>query len=99
MLSFTRSEWSLERGRITRQRRYPNRVTVKAALIALELSEHKDQGGDFWSLLRGQCQSAHGAKHVVIVRALYDSWEARALGRWLAQHTAVSIAETTSSKL
>lgn len=91
-----RKEWRIDRGSLLQQRRFADKVTELFHVRALELTESFDSDGDAWYHLNAIEISASSLnlvkktpERIKITHAIHDPTEARCLGRWLSQQSAV----------
>jgi hypothetical protein len=83
-----RNEWRIESGRLTLQRRFGERVTVRGVAERLELTERTDGDGDPWYELGAV--GGDGTRHR-LMQTLRDATGPRLLGQWLAQRARVPL--------
>jgi hypothetical protein len=89
-----RNEWRIEPGRLTRQRRFGARLTVRGEATRLELNERTDGDGDRWYELDAVADA--GARHR-LMQAIHDDTDPRLLGQWLARQAGIPLDDRVPS--
>jgi hypothetical protein len=93
-LWYGRNEWRIEPGRLTLQRRFGARLTVRGEASRLELNERTDGDGDRWYELDAVADD--GARHR-LMQAIHDDTDPRLLGQWLARQAGIPLDDRVPS--
>jgi hypothetical protein len=97
-LSWGRTEWRIDAGRITKRRRFRSRVRDQFQATSLEVSLRHDSDGDAWYALDALAPGAPASPALgkptgrsCIVSTIHDATVPRRLGRWLAGRARVPL--------
>ena len=103
-LSTTRTEWKLEPGKLTLQRRTGSRVRVLFEGQAVALSSSRDSDGDTWYAAEAVATTGpnptprdHRRARRTLLNHMHDSTDPRRMAEWVAARCRVPFSDTTTS--